>query len=125
VVSFDNSGKVLWDYSVKLENIKRSALEQVSDFCIEADSIHFLYKKESEIRLKSINLDDGESVERAKKIRLKNFYDVVRMERSQEGAIKYWCEKSFFVWGYQSIRNAENGNFKNREVFYINRLVIQ
>ena len=125
VVSFDNSGKVLWDYSVKLDNIKRSAIEQVSDFCIEADSIHFLYKKESEIRLKSTNLDDGESIERVKKIKLNDFYDVIRMERSQEGSVKHWFNESFYVWGYQSIRNTGKGDFRNREVFYINRLVIR
>jgi hypothetical protein len=125
VVSFDNSGTILWDYSVKLDNIKRPLIEQVSDFCLDADSIHFLYKKDSEIRFKSINLKDGESIERTKKIRLNNSSDVVRMERSQVGAVRHWFGKNFYVWGYQSIRNNSKGDFRTREIFYINKLLVR
>lgn len=125
VIAFDHTGAVLWDYGVKFDNIKTSDIEQVSDFYLEKDSLHFLYKKDSEIRIKSINLDDGESIERAEKIKLNDSYDVIRMERTQEGSVKHWFDQSFYVWGYQSIRNSEKGDFRNREVFYINRLVIE
>lgn len=124
-VSFDDKGSILWDYSNKFDDIKLLSLEQIAESQLEKDSLHFLYKKDSEIRIKSIYLDDGEAIENKKKIKLNDSYDVIRMERSQEGSIKHWFDQNFYVWGYQSIRNAGNGSLANREVFYINRLVIE
>jgi hypothetical protein len=125
VVSFDNAGNVLWDYSVSLDNINSSDMEQVSDFYLETDSLHFLYKKNSEIKTKSISLDDNESLEKVEKIKLNDPYDVVKMERSQVGTVRHWFGRNFYVWGYQSIRNNEKGDFRNREIFYINKLVVR
>jgi hypothetical protein len=125
VVSFEGSGSILWDYSVKLKDIKTNIIEQVADFQIDTDSIRFLYKKESELRIKSINLDDSESVEKTYKIKLRDMIDELRMERSQEGSVKHWYDKSFYVWGYQTIRNRAKGEFKTREVFYINKILVR
>ncbi|NJO69083.1 MAG: hypothetical protein HC830_07180 [Bacteroidetes bacterium] len=49
LVSFDAKGKVIWDYSMKLDEMKMPGIEQVSDFCIREDKVYFLYKKESEL----------------------------------------------------------------------------
>lgn len=125
VVSFDASGSIQWDYSMKLDDLKLNNVEQVADFQLDKDSIRFLYKKESEIRTKSINLDDGESVERNVKIKLSDVHDEIRMERSYDGLVKYWFDNNFYVWGYQTIRNKTGGEFKTREVFYINKVTVR
>lgn len=124
VVSFNASGSVQWDYSMKFDDLKLNGVEQVADFFLNKDSIRFLYKKESEIRTKSIHLDDGESVERTIKIKLNDVYDEIRMERSYDGQVKYWFDNNFYVWGYQAIRNKTGGEYKTREVFYINKVTV-
>lgn len=124
VISFDATGSVQWDQSLKFDDLKSSSVNQVADILLTKDSIHFLYKKESEIRTKTINLDNHEAVERSEKIRLNSKLDELRMERTQDGYIKYWFDKSFYIWGYQTIRNKSNNEFKTREVFYINKVVI-
>jgi len=124
VISFDASGSVQWDQSIKFDDLKISSMEQIADILLTEDSIHFLYKKESEIKTKTINLDDHEAVEKSEKIKLNSKLDELRMERLREGFVKYWFDKSFYVWGYQTIRNKSNNEFKTREVFYINKVVV-
>ncbi len=125
VLAFDAKGKIMMDFSQKLSEIKMSTLDQVSEFLLCEDSIHFLYKKESELKIKTIDLDSGEFSEREEKIKLNDVYDEIRMERSQEGSVKHWFNRAFYVWGYQSIRNNSKGQVGNREVFYINRIVVR
>ena len=124
-ISFDAKGGVLWDHSMKLTEIKMPSLEQVTDFQISGeDSIRFLYKKESELKIKTITLDDDQSFDSIQKIQLNSPQDELRSESSQEGLIKHWFGKNFYVWGYQSIRNKTNSENRTREVFYINKVVV-
>jgi hypothetical protein len=125
VISYDGKGAIQWDHSIKFDNIKTSLTEHVADFLILDGKIHILYKKESEIRIKSIDLDNSESVEQVVKIRLMQPYDEIRMERVDEGSVKHWFDNNFYVWGYQTIRNKLSGEFKTREVFYINKIVVR
>ncbi len=125
VLAFDATGKIIVDFSQKLAEIKMSTLDQVSEFLLYEDSIHFLYKKESEIKTKTINLKNGEFSERTEKIKLNDMYDEIRMERWQVGSVEHWFNRTLYVWGYQSIRNSSNGQFKTREVFYINSIVVR
>lgn len=123
-ISFDATGGVLWDHSMKLAEVKTSSPEQVTDIHISGDSIRFLYKKESEIKIKTIALDDDKSFDSTKKIRLSSPEDELRSENNQEGLIKHWFGNNFYVWGNQSIRNKTNVENKVREVFYINKVVV-
>ena len=85
--------------------------------------MHFLYKNESELRIKTINLGDQEVKETTEKIKLTNSTDEIRSEREQIGSVKHWFGKNFYVWGYQSIRNNASTEDKSRQVFYINKVV--
>jgi hypothetical protein len=124
VLAFDGNGTILWDYSLPLDNIKMSSLEQVSDFALIENNIHFLFKNESELKIKTINLDDQEVIESTEKIKLKHLTDEMRSESERIGTVKYWFGKNFYVWGYQSIRNRSSAEDKTRQVFYINKVVV-
>ncbi len=122
VVAFDNAGGVLWDYSIKLEKIKKQSLEQVVDFYTNDDGLLLLYKKESEIRQKEVEFSSGQATEFTDEIRLKDSYDEIRNEDNPTGLIQHWYGSNFYVWGYQTIRNKHNAA-KTRQVFYINKVV--
>ena len=124
VIAFDGNGNVLWDYSLPLKNIKMSSLEQVCDFALIDNNIHFLYKNESELKIKTINLDDQEVAEGVEKIQLSHPLDEVRSESEQIGTVKHWFGKNFYVWGNQSVRNKASTEDKSRQVFYINKVVV-
>jgi len=123
VLAFDGSGKVLWDYSLPLANIKMASLEQVCDFTLIGNNIHFLYKNESELKIKTINLDDQEVVESTEKIKLSDPSDELKSESEQIGTVKHWFGKNFYVWGYQSVKNRTSAE-GTRQVLYINKVVV-
>ncbi len=124
VLAFDGTGTALWDYSLPLTSVKMPSLEQICDFTLAEDKIHFLYKIESELKIKTITLGDQEVVEKTEKIQLSHPADEIRSESEQVGSIKHWFDNNFYVWGYQSIRNKAKGENTTKQVFYLNKVVV-
>jgi len=124
VISFDHEGKVQWDRSVNLDDIRRSSMDQVADFYYINGQIVFIYMEESELKAKWIVLEEGEEDEYiTQKLRLPNPDDEVRSEKENEGGIQFWYDNNFFVWGYHTVRNSTLEK-RAREVFYINKIEI-
>lgn len=120
VILFTPAGDVISDYSIDLNDIKMPTLNQVTDFYLDKDDIYFLYKKESELIIKKINLLDGVVSESTEKVKMRSTMDVIRSE-SKDTRIRYWYGKSFYMYGYQTVR-YEDG--KSNDIFYINRVAI-
>jgi hypothetical protein len=125
VVAFDGNGEVVWDYSIVMDDVKQPALEQVSDFYTDDKFLHLLYKKESELVSKTIDLADGSVKENTEAIKLKDPIDEIRTEKELEDGVRYWVDNTFYMWGYHSVRNAQNKENKVRDVFYINKIVVK
>jgi hypothetical protein len=121
VVALDEKGNVKWDQSLKLEEIRMPSLQQVGDFHIDKDTLRIIYKKESELKIKSVVLKTNAVSEQSEKIKTLHENDVIRSEKETENGVRYWYGNSFYVWGYQTLRNASMEN-KVRDVFYINRI---
>lgn len=124
VAAFDPTGKLLWDQSIVLDEMKRPALEQVSDFYSDGETLHFIYKKESELKIKSISLEEGTASESTEKIKLNAPIEEIRNEKELEDGVRHWAGNSFYVWGYHTVRNPENKEDRVRDVFYINKIVV-
>jgi len=122
LLAFDADGKVMWDESFKLDEIKMPGVEQVADFNLLGDRVFFVYKKESELKVKTIFLAEGDSQESVEKIKPANELDEVRSDKEYEGGVRHWYKDAFYVWGYQTIRNATLED-RVRDVFYINKVV--
>jgi hypothetical protein len=122
LIAFDPSGKKIWDHSIKLDEIKRPSLEQLSDYSYYNGTVYFIYKKESELNVKTIVISDGTASENKQKIRLSDPTDELRSENEQEDGVKHWVGNSFYVWGYHTIRNVHKED-RVRDVFYINKVV--
>lgn len=123
LLSFDPQGKVRWDVSLKIEDIRMGGVDQVSDFYQQDDKIVFLYKKESELRMKSIILGSDKPTESSVPVQTGNVSDNIRSEKEYEGGVRHWIDNIFYVWGYQTIRNTTS-NDRVRDVFYINKVVV-
>ena len=82
-----------------------------------------IYKKESELKIKQVHVESGSIEERTDKIKLDDPSDEVRSEKDEEGGLTFWIGNSFYVWGYQTLRNAVRQD-KVRDVFYINKVVV-
>jgi hypothetical protein len=124
LLAFDGKGKVMWDQSIKLDEIKMPGIEQVADFSLQKSKVYFIYKKESELNIKTILLDTEEVKESVEKIKPLEDLDEIRSEKDHEGGVRHWYGDTFYVWGYQTIRNI-NKEDRVRDVFYINKVVAQ
>jgi hypothetical protein len=125
VVSFSPTGKVAWDQALELDNIRLNSLEQVTDFCLAGQYLYFLYKKDSELRIKKINLETNEATEFSEQVRLQSSTDQLRAEREQLGGVRHWHNSSFYVWGVQNVRSTTNTDVGTKRVFYVNKVVFQ
>lgn len=123
-IAFDPKGKVMWDHSIVLEEIKRPALEQVTDFYCDGENVHFIYKLESELKIKSISLEEGAATETTEKIKLLEPSEEVRSEKELEDGVRHWYGNNFYVWGYHTVRNPAKKENRVRDVFYINKIVV-
>ncbi len=118
---FDNNGKLMWDTSLKFDNIKRYAPEQSSDFIVKSGLIHLTYKKDKELIVSTASLRQEPELDTLS-IPLLNPDDVIRHESEDDTGIRFWNGDSVFVWGYQSLRNKnKNEGDQVRYVFYINK----
>lgn len=118
---FDEEGKLIWDASLKYDDIKRYATEQISDFTIKKDLISLSYKKENKIYTNTSAPNFDPELDTLS-VPLKNSYDVLRNETEDDTGIRHWYGNYSFVWGYQSIRDTASGNEDPiRYVFYINK----
>jgi hypothetical protein len=122
---FDARGELMWDRSIKLDDIEKPALEQVSDYYYDGSQVTFLYKKESELKAKTTDLNSDNSTEVIEKIKLNDSMDEVRDEKESEGGLMRWVGNTFYVWGYQTIRNQGRKEDRVRDVFYINKITVR
>jgi hypothetical protein len=95
----------------------------VSDFYLNNNRLIFLYKKESELKMKAITLGIDKPEEATSKIMTGSPDDNIRTEREYEGGVRHWVDNTFYVWGYHTVRNA-NSDDRVRDVFYINKVVV-
>ena len=123
-INFNNSGRVLWDVSLKFISQKTENLSQISEAAITKDSVFLLYKKDSELRIKSTNFKTNESIETIQKLKLNSPKDNIVSERKRIGEISHWFGNTYYLSGYQTIRNKGNSN-KTKYVFYIIKIVIE
>ncbi len=124
VVAFDPQGKRLWDHSIKLEELKKPGLEQVTDYVYHNAYVYFLYKSESDLNIKVINVHDGSAVEKIQKIQTSSPDGEIRSDRKHDDGVRQWVGNSFYVWGYQTIRNVHNKGDRVRDVFYVNKVIV-
>lgn len=122
VILFNPQGEVISDFSIDLDDIRMPTLNQVADFYLDKNDLYFLYKKESDLIVKKINMQDGEISESTQKVKMKDSQDAIRSE-SKDGRIRHWYGKSFYMYGYQTVRFYEEGKVK--DIFYINRVTIE
>jgi len=123
LIAFDGQGHIKWDQSMTLDEIKMPSVEQVADFCMTDDRIHFIYRKESDLKLKTISLKNDTVNTYSEKIKPLNPVDEIRSEKDGEGSIKHWYGNVFYTYGYQTIRNLGNED-RVRDVFYVNKVVV-
>ena len=118
---FDNKGRLVWDNSLKFDNVKRNSLEQNSDFVLKNDFMLSIYKKERELFVSYGSLNANPEIDTVS-IPINNNSEVVRYESEDDSGIRYWYDDKVYVWGYQALKDRTKREIdQSRHVFYINK----
>lgn len=126
VLELNGLGMITKDASLKLEDIRIPNLDQVSDFALIKDSVVLMYKKESSIVHSEEAGEEGEKpIIQTTPIRLASSLDILRNENESEGSLRHWYGDSFYLWGFQTIRNTTNTQVPTRRVYYINKVQVK
>jgi hypothetical protein len=122
VVGYDFKGRRIWDYTIPMNDLKSYTRDQVSDFAVASGIPHFLFKEENELKFSNHATDTAQTAEaKAIPIRLNNAYEESRPADDEEGLVRKWYNKHFYVWGVVNVRD-KRPSVPNRRVFFINKV---
>lgn len=122
VMGFNEDGKLLWDNSFEINDVKTYTLEQFVKLEVLPDRLALMYVFENHIRTKIIQNEvvlEGKSVDPIRTLREN---EVVRNEKNATNKLEYWYNNYLYAYGVQDVVTpADQGSFR-RKVFYINKV---
>ena len=122
VMGFDENGKLLWDNSFEINDVKTFTLEQFVKLEVLPDRLALMYLFENEIRTKIIKGDlviEGKSVD---PIHTFNAGDIVKDEKNERNKLEYWYNQYLYAYGVQDIVTPSPYGTSRRRVFFINKV---
>ena len=120
VMCFDNQGRLLWDNSFEINDVRTFTLEQFVKLDVDSEKIALLYLYDNEFRTKIIKGDQVLEGKTHDRIRTMNDSDIVVKERSERSQLEYWYNDYLYAYGIQEI----TGDKGKRRVFYINKITL-
>lgn len=119
VLAFSPDGKLDWDHSLKADDERKPALEQVADFWCDKNKIVIATKSESDL-IVQVRFKNNEVLGDTVQILKNKPTDLVRDETDGEGGVRHWYGDKFYVWGYQTVKDPElRFEDRTRSVFYL------
>jgi hypothetical protein len=119
IIGFDNEGKLLWDNSFEINDIRTFTLEQFVKMDAQDDKIALLYLYNNRIRTKIIQ--DNTVLEGKVFNPLKTQpEDNLSKEGSGYNKLDYWYGDHFLAYGVQQLSNRRSD--RNRRIFFVNKL---
>jgi hypothetical protein len=119
VMGFDKDGKLLWDNSFEINDVKTYNLEQFVKLEMQPDKIALLYVFDNKLRSKIIQ---GNNV-----LEGKTYYplqnvgegEISRHDRGASSRLNYWYDKYFYAFGVQELSPGVNSP---RRIFFVSKI---
>jgi len=121
VMGFDHQGRLLWDNSFEINDVRTFTLEQFVKLEVKQDKIVLLYLYENQLRTKIIQDNEVLEGKAFEPIRTQSANEIVKKEQSDINKLEYWYNGYFYAYGVQEI----TGPSGKRRVFYINKITYQ
>jgi hypothetical protein len=123
VVGFDRSGKLVWDNSFEINDVRTFQLKQFVKIAPEQDRIVLLYLFDNVIRSKIIKEQEIIEGKTFDGLKMKFGDDVVKARDTESSNLEYWYGNVFFASGIQQVRNIHDSGVQlTRRVFFVNRI---
>ncbi|MBX2895661.1 MAG: hypothetical protein KF763_09480 [Cyclobacteriaceae bacterium] len=124
IIGFDENGKLIWDNSFEINDVKTFELQQFVKIAPDQDRITLLYLHNNLIRSKTIQGNRVVEGKSADPMKTRFDFDVVKERDTEKSKLDYWYPNHFFASGIQTVRN-QNRELAFRKVFFINKLKYQ
>lgn len=122
VMGFNESGKLLWDNSFEINDVKTFTLEQFVKLEVLEDKIALMYLFENHIRTKIIQDNvvlEGKTID---PILTLNENEIVKEEKNDVNKLEYWYNNYLYAYGVQNVVTHSPGGAVKRKVFFINKV---
>ncbi len=116
-VSFNKTGRMLWDNVIKLKRVKVPKLYPMTIVKPRSDSSCFVYYYLDEVFSKNFKGSKKGGDVKPKKLNTNDENDDVRENIRVQA--RRWFGDAYLIWGYQRIRNKEKGR---RKVFFVQKM---
>ncbi|WP_296621264.1 hypothetical protein [Marivirga sp.] len=126
IMAFDDNGKLLWDNSFEINDLKSFQLEEHVQLAFLKNEIVMLYLYDQQLKIKVIK--NNEIVEGKYTEDLKLMYENDEMKSNDEEleGLEHWYGNNFYAYGVNKVKNLKDENIKlNRKVFFINKIVVE
>lgn len=116
VASFDYQGKLLWDNSIEIKDLKTRTLKEKVKVSLGDDRITLFYNNKGLISRKVIKQDKVLEDTQTQAIDTQTEGDRIRRNENEDA--EFWYDNFVLAWGIQRIA-GEGGK---RNVFYLNKI---
>ena len=122
VMGFNENGKLLWDNSFEINDVKTFTLDQFVKLHVLTDRLVLTYLFENDIRTKIIQGDrvlEGKAID---PIRTFGENEIVKDDRNSRNKLEYWYKNYLYAYGTQDISTSTGAGQAKRRVFFINKV---
>jgi hypothetical protein len=122
VMGFNENGKLLWDNSFEINDVKTFTLEQFVKLEVLPDRLALMYLFENHIRTKIIKDDVVLEGKTKDPIRTFNKNDTLKPEKNHVNKLEYWYKNYLYAYGVQDVVAHSDSASEKRKVFFINKI---
>ncbi|NJM24981.1 MAG: hypothetical protein HC859_05205 [Bacteroidia bacterium] len=123
VIGFEEDGKLVWDNSFEINDVRTFTLEQFVRLEPQEDRIALFYLFGNEIRSKIIQDNKVLEGKASDPIMTRFKSDVTKEKEATQNKLDYWYADYFYASGVQEILNWQEANVNpKRRVFFVNKL---
>jgi hypothetical protein len=122
VMGFNEDGKLIWDNSFEINDVRTFTLDQFVKLEVLSDRIALMYVFENHIRTKMIQDNlvlEGKTIDA---IRTKNESEIVKQEKNDVNKLEYWYDNYLYAYGVQDVVTPIPEGSVRRKVFFINKV---
>jgi hypothetical protein len=121
VIGFDAQGKLKWDNSFEINDVKTFELQQFVKIAPSENQISLVYFHDNLLRSKIIKDNQVLEGKTTDPLKPKFETDLIKKNETQTSKLDYWYAHHFFASGIQKVRNQQAEGLY-RKVFFINKI---
>ncbi len=126
LMGFDDSGKLLWDNSFEISDLKTFQLQTHVHVGFSEDQIVMLYLYDQKLQVKIIKGSEIVEGKFSEELKLKYENDEMKANSEDLEGLEKWHGNTFYAYGVNRVKNLKDSDIQlNRKVFFINKIVVE